>query len=151
MALALTSRRRTLAAAASALAAIALAVGVVGRGCRVGAPGPDAAVRGLLQAARAGDRQAVFELLSPATQQRLADRARQATALVGASVRYRPLDLISIGSFDDAPSPSDLQVVEDTGERATVSVETSGGTERIGLVKVDGRWRIDLAGYGGEL
>ena len=88
-------------------------------------------MRGLLQAARAGDRQAVFELLSPATQQRLEDRARQATALVGASVRYRPLDLISIGSFDDAPSPSDLQVVEDTGERATVSVETNGGTERI--------------------
>jgi len=93
----------------------------------------------------------VFDLLSPSTQQRLEERAKQATALVGASVRYRALDLISIGSFDDAPAPSDLEVVEDTGERATVSVETSGGTERIDLVKVDGAWRIDLPGYGTDL
>jgi len=151
MALALTSRRRTLAAAASALAAIALAVGVVGRGCRVGAPGPDAAVRALIQAARAGDRQAVYDLLSPATQGRLAERARKATALVGASVRYAPLDLISIGAFGDAPAPSDLDVVEDTGERATVEIETSGGTARLGLVRVDGHWRVDLPGYGTDL
>ena len=151
MPLALASRRGTIAAGFSALAALALAIGVLGRGCRVDDPGPDAAVHDLLTAARAGDRKAVFELLSPDTQRRLAERAQQATSLVGASVRYSAFDLISIGSFDDQPGPSSLEVVEQYGDKATVQVDSPSGKARIALVKIDGRWRIDLPQYGSDL
>ena len=70
LALALTSRRGAIAAAASALAAIALAAAVLGRGCGVAAPGPDAAVKSLVQAARDGDR-AVVELGGPTGRARI--------------------------------------------------------------------------------
>jgi len=151
VALALTSRRGALAAAASALAALALAIAVLGRGCRVDDPGPDAAVHDLLQAARTGDRQAVFELLSPSVQQRLDERAQNATSLVGANRRYTAMDLISIGSFDDQPAPTELRVVEQYGDKAVVEVESSAGRARIQLIKVDGRWRIELPEYGHDL
>ena len=150
MALALASRRGALAAGASALAALALAIAVLGRGCRVDDPGPDAAVHDLVSAARANDRKAVFELLSPDTQRKLEDRARGATSLVGASVRYSPFDLISIGSFDDQ-APIELRVVEQYGDKATVEIDGASGKARLALIKVDGRWRIDLPDYGRDL
>jgi hypothetical protein len=148
MALALTSRRSTLAAVASALAAMALAAAVAGRSCRVTQPGPEAAVRDLIQAAKLGDRDAVFALLSPATQDRLAAQARHATDLVGASQRYTARDLISIGSSDGVADPTDITVVDERGDRASVEVVSPSGRARVDLVKLDGRWRIDLAQYG---
>lgn len=146
LALALTSRRGAVAAAASALAAIALAAAVLGRGCGVTEPGPDAAVRSLVQAARAGDRKAVWRMLTPSTQQALEERAKKATDLVGSSTRYTALDLISIGSSEDVPPPVDIRTVSRAGDRATV--EIGGPTpERIDVVRVDGRWKIDLPAY----
>jgi hypothetical protein len=149
MALALTQRRRTIAAAASLVAAVALAVAVAGRSCRVGAPGPDATVRAMMQAAKAGDRQAVFDLLSPVTQQRLEERARAATDLVGSSRRYTALELISIGgNSDDEPAPSEVRVVESKADRASVEVAGPGGRARVDLVLVQGQWRVHLPDYG---
>jgi len=150
VALALTSHRRALAAGASLLAAVAFAVAAAGRGC-VGAPGPDAAVRAFVDASRAGDRQAVFDLLGPQTQQRLEERARSATDLVGSSVRYTPLDLISIAASDDEPARIELHTVEERGDHAVVEVVSGAGRDRIGLVRVDGRWRVELPAYGSEL
>ncbi|HEX8108655.1 MAG TPA: hypothetical protein VF516_13065 [Kofleriaceae bacterium] len=147
MALALTSRRSTLAAVASALAAMALAAAVAGRSCRVRQPGPEAAVRDLLQAAKTGDRDAVFELLSSATQDRLAAQARHATDLVGAAQRYTARDLISIGSSDGVSDPADVTVVDEQADRAAVEVVSPAGRSRIDLVKQGGRWRIDLPQY----
>ena len=114
MALALTQRRRNAAAAVSVVAAVALAIAVVGRGCRVTTPGPEAAVRSLIAATNAGDRKAVYALLSPATQQRLDDRAQRATELVGSNVRYTALDLISIGAGEDVPAPTEVNVTSPT-------------------------------------
>ena len=148
MALALTSRRSTLAAVASALAAMALAAAVAGRSCRVTQPGPEAAVRDMIQAAKTGDRDTVFELLAPATRDRLDAEARRATDLVGASQRYTAKDLISIGSSDGVADPTDITVLEDRGDRAIVEVVSPGGRARIDLVKQGGRWRIDLPEYG---
>ena len=148
MALALTSRPSTLAAVASALAAMALAAALAGRSCRVTQPGPEAAVREMIQAAKTGDRDAVFELLTPATQERLAAQARQATDLVGASQRYTAKDLISIGSSDGVLDPTDLTVIEESRDRAVVEVVAPSGRARIGLVKIAGRWRIDMPQYG---
>jgi hypothetical protein len=149
MALALTTRRSTLAAVASALAAMALAAAVAGRSCRMTQPGPEAAVRDMIQAAKTGDRDLVFELLTPATRDRLEAEARRATDLVGASQRYTAKDLISIGSSDGVADPTDITVVEDRGDRAVVEVVAPSGRARVELVKRAGRWRIDLPHYGG--
>jgi hypothetical protein len=149
MALALTSRRSTLAAVASALAAMALAAAVAGRSCRVTRPGPEAAVGAMIQAAKTNDHDAVFELLAPATRDRLDAEARRATDLVGASQRYTAKDLISIGSSEGVADPTDITVLEDRGDRAVVEVVSPAGRARLDLVRIDGRWRIELPQYGG--
>jgi len=148
VALALTSRRSTLSAVASALAAMALAAAVAGRSCRVSEPGPEAAVRDMIQAAKTGDRDLVFELLAPATRARLDAEAKRATDLVGASQRYTAKDLISIGSSDGVADPTDLTVLEERGDRAVVEVVSPAGRARVDLVKLGNRWRIDLLQYG---
>jgi hypothetical protein len=148
VALALTSRVRAVAAGASVVAAVALAAAVVGRSCAVTDPGPEAAVRGMFAAASAGDRNAVFDLLTPATQQQLAEHARRATDLIGSSVRVSAHDLISIGTGGEESLPIDLTVVERVGDRAVVEVVSAGGTRsRVSVMQVDGRWRIDLPAY----
>lgn len=148
MGLALPSRRSTVAAVASALAAMALAAAVAGRSCRVTQPGPEIAVREMLQAAKTGDRDIVFSLLSPHTRERLETEAKRATDLVGAAVRYSAKDLVSIGSSDGIAPPTDITVIEERGDRAIVEVVSPAGRARIELVKVDGRWLIDLPSYG---
>lgn len=150
MALALTGRRRVWAAAVSAIAAVALAVGVVGRGCRVEEPGPDTAVRSMLAAASAGDRKAFWALLSPDTQAKLEEKAQRATELGGSNVRYVALDLISIGSTEEVPPPTEINVLERHGDRAVVEIVSAAGRARLDVVQVDGRWRIDLPGYGAD-
>ena len=148
MGLALPSRRSTVAAVASALAAMALAAAVAGRSCRVTQPGPEVAVREMLQAAKTGDRDIVFSLLSPQTRERLEAEAKRATDLVGAAVRYSAKDLVSIGSSDGVAPPTDITVIEERGDRAVVEVVSPAGRARIELVKVDSRWLIDLPSYG---
>jgi hypothetical protein len=136
------------AAIASILAAVAVAAAVAGRSCRVSQPGPEAAVRDMLQAAKAGDRNTVFELLAPATRARLEAQARRATDLVGASRRYTAKDLVSIGSSEDVAAPTDITVIEQRGDRAVVEVVSPAGRSRMQLVRVDGRWRIEIPQYG---
>jgi hypothetical protein len=128
--------------------AMALAATVAGRSCRVSEPGPEAVVRDMLRAAKAGDREAVLALLAPATQDRLAERARRATDLVGASVRYSAKDLISIGSSDGVAPPTDITTLEERGDHAVVEVVSPGGRARIELLRVDSKWRIELPAYG---
>lgn len=102
----------------------------------------------MLQAAKTGDREAAFSLLSPATQQRLEAEAKRATDLVGAARRYAPMDLLSIGSSDGVAAPTDITVVEERGDRAVVEVVSPAGRSRMDLVKIEGRWKIDLPTYG---
>ena len=148
MALALTSRRSTIAAIASALAAMAVAAAVAGRSCRVSQPGPEIAVRDMLQAAKSGDRDTVFEMLSPATRARLEVEARRATDLVGASIRYTAKDLVSIGSSENIAAPTDITVIEEHDDRAIAELVSPSGRSRMSLVKIDGRWKIDIPEYG---
>ena len=148
MALALSTRRSTVAAVGSMLAAMALAAAVAGRSCRVTQPGPEVAVRDVIQAAKTADRDAVFELLSPATRARRDAAAKHATEVVGASTRYTAKDLISIGASDHDASPTDITVIDELGAHAVVEVVSPAGRARMELVKVSGRWLIDLPSYG---
>lgn len=148
MALALGNRRSTIAAVGSAIAAIALAAAVAGRSCSVAPPGPDVAVRDLVRAAKTGDRDAVYDLLSPATQAHLEAEAKHATDLVGAAVRYTAKDLISIGaSQGDGTGPTDITVISQEGDHAIVEVVSAAGRSRLSLVRVAGAWRVDLPDY----
>jgi hypothetical protein len=149
MALALTTRRTTLSAVASILAAMALAAAVAGRSCRVSQPGPETAVRAMLQAARTGDRDTIYQLLSPATIARLEAQAKRGTELVGAISRYTAKDMISVGSSEGIPSPTDITVLEERGDHAVVEVVSPAGRARMELVRVDGRWLIDVPQYRG--
>lgn len=146
VALALGTRRSTIAAVTSALAAMALAAAVAGRSCQVTKPGPEVTVRDLLQAAKQGNRDLVYELLTPATRARLQQEANRATDLVGASTRYTAKDLISIGATGEAPT--DITVIEQRGDRAVVEIVSPAGRSRLQLYDIDGRWRVDLAAYG---
>ncbi len=148
MALALSSRRSTVATVASALAAMAVAAAVAGRSCRVSQPGPEAAVRELLQAAKTGDRDTVFELLTPATQDRLELEARRATDYVGAAIRFTAKDLVSIGNSDETTAATHITVVDERGDHAVVLVISPAGRARMELVRVDRKWRIDIPHYG---
>ena len=149
MALALGTRRSTIAAVTSALAAMALAAAVAGRSCQVTPPGPEMTVHDLLQAAKTGDRDLVFELLTPATRARLEAEANRSTDLVGAANRYHAKDLISIGASDNVPPPTDITVIEYRGpHEAVVEIVSPQGRSRLTVRYIDGRWRVDLAGYG---
>jgi hypothetical protein len=148
VALALNTRRSTVAAVASILAAMALAAALAGRSCRVSQPGPEAAVRDFLHAAKTSDRDAVYDLLAPQTRARLEVEARRATDLVGASVRYTAKDLLSIGSSEGIPPPTDITLVEERAERAVVEIVSPAGRSRIELVRVDGRWLVEVPQYG---
>ncbi|HWO23281.1 MAG TPA: hypothetical protein VNO30_31280 [Kofleriaceae bacterium] len=148
MALALTSRRSTVAAVASALAAMAIAAAVAGRGCRVSQRGPEVAVHEMLQAARTGDLDRVLGLLSPRTRARLEAEARRATDLVGAAERFTTKALVSMGSSDSAAAPTDITVLDELDDRAVVELVSPAGRARLELVRIDGRWLIDVPAYG---
>ena len=106
-------------------------------------------MRDLLQAAKTADRDAIFELLTPATRARLDSEAKRATDLNGAAVRYTAKDLISIGASDGIAPPTDITVIEERGDRAIVEIVSPTVRSRLELVKSDGRWRVDLPRYGG--
>lgn len=148
MALALTTRRSTIAAVASAVAAMAIAGAVAGRSCRVSQRGPEAAVRDMLQAARTGDHDAVVELLSPVTRARLEAQARRATDLIGASERFTAKQLVSMGGAEGVAAPTDITVLVELDDRAVVELVSPVGRSRVELVRVDGRWLIDVPAYG---
>ena len=106
-------------------------------------------MRDMLQAAKTGDLDTVFDMLAPQTRARLEVEARRATDLVGASIRYTAKDLVSLSSSsENIPAPTDITVLEELEDRAVVEVVSPAGRARMQLVKVKGRWKIDLPQYG---
>ena len=147
MALALGSRRSTIAAVTSAVAAVAVAIAVA-RGRRE--PGPDDVLRDLMQAAKTDDVELVYELLGPKTRDALEIEAKRATDYVGAAIRYTAKDLISISTSDTVAPPTDLVVEHEAGNDSARVLVVSEGGERVWFdaVRVEGAWRIELPSYG---
>ena len=146
MALALGSRRSTIAAVTSAVAAVAVAIAVA-RTRRE--PGPDDVLRDLMQAAKADDAVLVYELLGPATRATLDVEAKRATDYVGAAIRYTPKDLISISTSGNIVPPTDMVVDHEEGSDSARVLVVSEGGERVWFdaIRVDGAWRIELPNY----
>ena len=65
-----------------------------------------------------------------------------ATDLVGSSMRYQPLDLISIGSSDDVPPPIDIRTIARDGDHATVEIIGVGPPAQLQLVRVGSHWKV---------
>jgi hypothetical protein len=136
--------KRAVAAFVTVAAALALAWAAGPRGCGADDRSPEGAVRAFIAAARAGDEEALWELLSPATRARVSEAAVAAGDRAGESHRYRPLDVLDVGSGEGHYAPTDIVAREIEGDRVTVDVLGPNRRDAIEVVKVDGRWKIDL-------
>lgn len=141
--------RRSLAATASVVAAMALAAAVAGRGCQVDENTPEGVVASFIQASRADDRETLYQLLGPKTRAWLDDAARRATDLAGGAKRFGPLDMIGVSENTSVTSSAEIAVDELSEQTAKVElVNASGQRSELHLVEIDGQWRIELPGHG---
>jgi len=144
----LGSRIRTIAAAASALAAMALAAAMAGKGCRVEDSSPQGVARSFAAASRAGDRKAVYNMLGPKTRARLDEAAKRSTDLVGGSRRFKPLDLVGVSKPGETPAPKEFVLKSKDGDQAVVEVVSADDARHLlTLVRVDGTWKIEVPAY----
>jgi hypothetical protein len=136
--LVLGTKRRLMAAVATVTVAAMLAVASSGRGCAVGDGTPAGA-------ARAGDKRATWELLGPRTRARVVATAQAATEKVGGARRYGPLDVLDVTAREQSYEPTDVVTRTENGDAAVVDVlGPAGRRDELELVKVDGRWRVEL-------
>ena len=137
-----------MAAVATVTVAAMLAVASSGRGCAVGDGTPAGAARAFVTAARAGDKRATWELLGPRTRERVIATAQAATEKVGGARRYGPLDVLDVTAREQSYEPTDVVVrtKSDDGDAAVVDIlGPAGRRDVLDLVRVDGRWRVELA------
>jgi hypothetical protein len=121
---------------------LALAV-VVAAGCGA-TRSPDGAVRALAEAAEAGDRDAVWALVGPATRARLTADAERAAQASGRR-DLLPRDMLAAGWSAPRWKLTDVDVVVRAGEHATVEVRGKNGErETLSCVQVGGAWRVEL-------
>ncbi|MBL4632901.1 MAG: hypothetical protein JKY56_03465 [Kofleriaceae bacterium] len=138
------TRRSGVAAAITALFAMALAAAVAGRGCNETEDGPTAALRVFVTTAAAGDRDALLEMLGPKSRAKLENAANKATKLVGGERRYEARDMIQPVSG----GAGDISIVSmgRDGDTATMSVtDAIGNKSLVTAVYIDGSWLIELA------
>ena len=120
---------------------LALALALVACG---GARSPDGAVRALAEAAEAGDRDAVYALLGPATRARLAADAERAAQAAGRR-ELGPTDLVAAGWSPPKWHAADFDVLTRSGDRATVEIRGAAHErETVTCVNVGGQWRVEL-------
>lgn len=92
---------------------------------------------------------ALYELLGPRTRARLKASADRATAATGGKRTYAPYEMLS-ASFrpsakgDWTPKKFKLLSSGETTARVEVRGEKKGERQVVSLVKVKGRWRIEL-------
>ena len=140
----LGTRLRALVAGASALAAMAIAITVAGRGCNADKQQIDSTVRAFLAAAKADDRSAVLDLLGPKSRARLEHEAKRATELVGGSRRFEATTMLSLGAIAEGREPR-VTVIGPDGDIATAEVVFSDSTKwRLNMVRTDNSWRVEL-------
>jgi hypothetical protein len=130
-------------AAALAIAAW-MAVAAPGCGGREDGSSPEAAVRSLIAAARAGDRAAVYDRLGPRTRAHI-DALLAATHRTGGARMLAPADLVAVGWLPPAWEPTGTRVIHREGDEADVEVfSATGERQPIHAVREGRSWRVEL-------
>ncbi len=122
-----------------AVLALALAAG----GCRRG-DGPAERYRAFAAAARSGDGDAVWSMLSERSRATLEARAKALAARVPSGVvPGSGRELVLGGLSARAPRPAQVLVVRESRDAAVVAVEVAGEPRReVSLVREGGVWRV---------
>lgn len=149
-----TSRARGITPAVGALLTWLgwFGVGLAGTaavGCGGAEPGasPEAAVRQLIAAARAGDRLAVYNRLGPRTRGRI-DEILASSRKSGGARLLQPEDLVTVGWVPpawEASSVRELGRPSDGGDSAEVEVASAAGDRQTVITVREGRrWMVEL-------
>jgi len=125
---------------ASALLFISLLLGCGGAG-----GSPEAAVRALARAAKAGDTAGVLARLAPRTKARLQERAKLATEQAAGRKKFEPEDMLTVGAAPPKWEPVRVRELERTGDRALVEVTgPEGQIQDVRAVRDHGEWYVEL-------
>jgi len=105
---------------------------------------PEATAASFVAAVRNGDRAAAFRLLGPRTRERLQEALNGAKRVSG-RLELKPHDFLAVGLAAPAWEPSDFELIEKSGARAVVSVQSSASDRYdLPLLNENGYWRIEL-------
>ena len=118
---------------------------LAGGGCggRDDGSSPEAAVRSLIAAARAGDRAAVYaaSARAPARISRRCWRRRNGPA----ARMLRPEDLVTVGWLPPAWEPAGMRLLRRDGTEAEVEVYSAAGDRQtISTVREGKSWKVEL-------
>lgn len=105
---------------------------------------PEAAVRSLIAAARAGDRLAVYQRFGPRTRARIEEQLSSARK-TGATRILRPEDLVTVGWVPPAWEAAGTRLLQKGADEAEVEVYSAGGDRQsVKVVKEGKSWRVEL-------
>ena len=123
-----------------------LVITLIGAACSVrgGASSPEGAVRQFVQAARAGDREAVYRRLGPRTRAHIEELARRTAS--SAQVVLRPEELLSVGWAAPAWEVETVRTARREGDSADVEVASAAGDRQtVHVVKDLDDWKLEVA------
>ncbi|HVV48414.1 MAG TPA: hypothetical protein VHO06_02035 [Polyangia bacterium] len=127
-----------------AVALLAAALAPLGCTGRDDGSSPEAAVRSLIAAARAGDRGAVYERLGPRTRAHL-EALLLATHRNGGARLLTPADLVAVGWLPPAWEPAGTRLVRREGNDADVEVySATGDRQSVHTVREGRSWKVEL-------
>jgi hypothetical protein len=125
-------------------AALALAAAAGGCGGRDDGSSPEAAVRSLIAASRAGDRAAVYNRFGPRTRERV-DALLSTARKTGGTRLLRPEDLVTVGWVPPAWEPAGTRLLHADDTEAEVEVYSAGGDRQaIRVVREGKSWKVEL-------
>jgi hypothetical protein len=105
---------------------------------------PESAVQSLIAAARAGDRQAVYERFGPRTRARIDDLLSSARR-TGATRILRPEDLVTVGWVPPAWEAAGTRLLRRDGDDAEVEVYSGNGDRQsVRVVREAKSWKVEL-------
>jgi hypothetical protein len=116
----------------------------VGCSARDDGSSPEAAVRSLIAAARAGDRGAVYDRLGPRTRAHI-EALLVATHRTGSARMLAPADLVAVGWLPPAWEPAGTRVLHRDGAEADVEVySATGDRQTVHTVREGKSWKVEL-------
>src|SRR5262245_38591322 len=116
---------------------------LAGAGCH-GRDDPESAVESLINAARAGDRAAVYARFGPRTRARI-DGLLSSAQRTGGTRMLRPEDLVTVGWLPPAWEPAGTRLLRRDGAEAEVEVfSASNDRQAVRTVREGKTWKVEL-------